>query len=99
VDVLVSEGKGVKDGVLVGISVSVGTNTVTTCSVSAAAVSRLETARSTRFRGTRVAETRRFKSPIAIAETLQSRLSPMAPAARIPSGPEYSLALGLVVLL
>jgi hypothetical protein len=34
-----------------------------------------------------------------MAETLQSRLSPMAPAARIPKGPEYSLALTLVDLL
>jgi hypothetical protein len=88
----VSEGWGVREGdsvsVGTGLSVAVGTNSVTTCSVSAAAVSRLETARSTRLRGTMVAETRRFKSPIAIAETLQSKLSPMAPAAKIPSGPE-----------
>jgi len=41
-------------GVLLGISVSVGTKTVTICSVSAAAVPKLETARSTRLIGTRV---------------------------------------------
>jgi hypothetical protein len=51
VDVDVSEGKGVGDRVAVGTRVCVGTNTVTACSVSAAAVSRLETARSTIFSG------------------------------------------------
>lgn len=48
---------GVMDGgesVLVGTSVSVGTKTVTTCSVSAAAVWKLATARSTMLRGSRV---------------------------------------------
>jgi hypothetical protein len=56
----VSVGDGVRDGgesVLVGTSVSVGTKTVTTCSVNAAAVWKLETARSTMFRGSRVMET------------------------------------------
>jgi hypothetical protein len=58
VDVLVSSGgTGVSELVLVGMSVSVGTKAVTTCSVSAAAVSRLETARSMRFNGMSVAET------------------------------------------
>jgi hypothetical protein len=47
----VSEGKGVREKVAVGTKVCVGTNTVTACSVSAAAVSRLETARSTMFSG------------------------------------------------
>jgi hypothetical protein len=51
VDVDVSEGKGLGDRVAVGTRVCVGTNTVTACSVSAAAVSRLETARSTIFSG------------------------------------------------
>ena len=41
-------------GVLLGTSVSVGTKTVTICSVSAAAVPKFETARSTRLSGTRV---------------------------------------------
>src|SRR5215213_6810433 len=36
---------------------------------------------------------------MAMAETLQSKLSPMAPAARIPRGPVYSLTLDLVALL
>lgn len=50
----VSVGTGVNEagtGVLVGTSVSVGTKTVTICSVSAAAVSKLETANSTRLIG------------------------------------------------
>ena len=47
----VSVGKGVRVSVAVGTRVCVGTNTVTACSVSAAAVSRLETARSTIFSG------------------------------------------------
>jgi hypothetical protein len=50
----VSVGWGVREAVLVGVmgvKVAVGTNSVTTCSVNAAAVSRLETARSTIFRG------------------------------------------------
>jgi hypothetical protein len=47
----VSEGKGVGERVAVGTSVCVGTKAVTACSVSAAAVSRLETARSTMFSG------------------------------------------------
>ena len=51
VGMTVSDGRGVIEAVLVGTIVSVGTNTVTTCSVSAAAVSRLETARSTMFKG------------------------------------------------
>jgi hypothetical protein len=55
--VLVSDGRGVKEAVRVGTSVSVGTKTVTTCSVRAAAVSRLATARSRIFNGTRVTET------------------------------------------
>jgi len=77
----------------------VGTKAVTTCSVSAAAVSRLENARSTILRGSIVIEIRLFKSLIAIAETLHNRLKPMAPAARTPRGPEYSLAFTVVVLL
>ena len=47
----VSEGKGVGWRVFVGARVWVGTNAVTTCSVSAAAVSKLETAKSRTFRG------------------------------------------------
>jgi hypothetical protein len=98
----VSVGSGVREGasVCVGraVAVAVGTKTVTTCSVSAAAVSRLETARSTRFNGTIVTGIYRFRSSIAIAETLHSKLSPMAQAAKIPSGPEYSLALCFVSL-
>jgi hypothetical protein len=56
--VAVSEGGGwgVMLEVLVGESVAVGTNTVTTCSVSAAAVSRLETARSRMLIGSMVAK-------------------------------------------
>jgi hypothetical protein len=53
----VSVAIGVSDagaGVLVGTSVSVGTNTVTACSVKAAAVSKLETAKSTRLIGASV---------------------------------------------
>jgi hypothetical protein len=100
VGVIVTKRLGVSDGrsvdvregpsVSVGsrLRVAVGTNCVTACSVRAAAVSRLDTARSTRFNGISVADTRRFRSPIAMAETLHSRLSPMAPAARIPRGPE-----------
>ena len=76
-----------------------GTKTVTTCSVSAAAVSMLAYARSTILRGSIVIEIRRFKSPIAIAETLHNRLIPIAPAARTPNGPAYSLAFTFVVLL
>ena len=99
----VSDGSGVREGVGVSVGtavgVAVGTKTVTTCSVNAAAVSRLETARSRMLMGTSVTVIRRFKSPMAMAETLQSRLSPSAPAAKIPSGPEYSLALGLDGLL
>jgi hypothetical protein len=45
----------VREAVWVGIAVGVGTNSVTDCSVSAAAVLRLETARSTIFSGARVA--------------------------------------------
>jgi hypothetical protein len=99
----VSDGSGVREGVNVSVGtavgVAVGTKTVTTCSVNAAAVSRLETARSRILMGTSVTVIRRFKSPMAMAETLQSRLRPSAPAAKIPSGPEYSLALGLDGLL
>jgi hypothetical protein len=88
----VSDGCGVRDGdsVPVGstLGVAVGTKAVTTCSVRAAAVSRLENARSTRFKGAIVTEMARFKSPIAMADTLHNRLSPIAPAARIPMGPE-----------
>lgn len=53
----VSVGCGVSDAgtaVLEGTSVSVGTKTVTTCSVSAAAVPKLETAKSTILSGSRV---------------------------------------------
>ena len=50
----VSEGKGVRERVALGTRVCVGTKTVTTCSVSAAAVSRLETARFTMFNGSMV---------------------------------------------
>jgi hypothetical protein len=96
----VSEGKGVRDRVAVGTKVCVGTKTVTTCSVSAAAVSRLETAKSTMFNGWMVMMGRKFlKSPIAIAETLQSRLMPITPAARTPTGPAYSRAFNPVMLL
>jgi hypothetical protein len=54
VDVLVG-GTGVLESVLVGTSVSVGTKTVTACSVRAAAVSKLATASSTMFNGGSVA--------------------------------------------
>jgi hypothetical protein len=84
--VFVSDGTELKVGVAVGCRVAVGTNTVTTCSVKAPAVSRFDTARLTRSMG-RIGITR-FKSPMARADTLHSRLSPMAPAARMPRGPE-----------
>jgi hypothetical protein len=53
----VSVGSGVREagtGVALGTRVSVGTKTVTTCSVNAAAVSKLETAKSTRLIGSSV---------------------------------------------
>ena len=53
----VSEGTevgGTSDAVLVGVTVAVGTKTVTICSVRAAAVSKLATARSTIFSGSSV---------------------------------------------
>lgn len=53
----VSDGEGVKgisEAVLVGVPVSVGTKTVTICSVSAAAVSKLDTARSRMLSGSSV---------------------------------------------
>lgn len=53
--VAVSVGRGVKVLVRVGVMVGVGTNSVTDCSVNAAAVLKLETARSTMSRGTIVA--------------------------------------------
>jgi hypothetical protein len=65
--------------------------------VSAAAVSKLEYARSTILRGATVTEMRLFKSLIAMAETLHNRLKPIALAARTPKGPAYSLAFTLVV--
>ena len=55
----VSVGCGVREAgssVFVGVIVSVGTKAVTTCSVSAAAVWKLETARSTRLIGSSVME-------------------------------------------
>ena len=100
--ICVSVGWGVRDagtGVLLGVIVSVGTKTVTICSVSAAAVPKLETARSTMLIGSSVMGIYRLRSPMAMAETLHSRLSPMAPATRIPKGPVYSLAFTLVDLL
>ena len=100
VDVEVSEGCREGESVFVGTSVGVGTNEVTACSVSAAAVSMLATAMSTRFSGASV--TRRiwlFKSPIAIEETLHNSVKPIAPATRTPKGPAYSLAFTLVALL
>jgi hypothetical protein len=78
---------GVSEAVFVGTSVSVGTKTVTTCSVSAAEVLRLETAKSTISNGAIVIRTWLFKSLMAIEETLHSRLKPMIPAVRTPSGP------------
>ena len=51
VDVSEAGTSGVKLAVLVGDRVAVGTNTVTACSVRAAAVSRLETARSSMLMG------------------------------------------------
>jgi len=95
----VSDGKGAGESVSVGLIVGVGTNIVTACSVNAAAVSRLETARFTMLSGSIVIARWFFKSLIAIAETLQSRLIPIAPAARTPKGPEYSLAFTLAALL
>ena len=53
----VSVAWGVNDagmGVRLGVTVSVGTKTVTICSVSAAAVPKLETAKSTMLIGSRV---------------------------------------------
>ena len=53
----VSVGSGVREvgtGVLLGVSVPVGTKTVTICSVSAAAVPKFETARSTMLMGSSV---------------------------------------------
>jgi len=100
VDVDVSEGCGERESVFVGTIVGVGTNAVTACSVSAAAVSMLATAISTMFSGASV--TRRiwlFKSPIAIEETLHNRVKPIAPATRTPRGPAYSRAFTLVALL
>ena len=95
----VSEGRGVGESVLVGTRVCVGTNRVTTCSVRAATVSRLETAKSRTLSGSIVIEIWLFKSPIAIVETLHSTLMPIAAAARTPRGPEYSLAFTRVALL
>jgi hypothetical protein len=95
----VSDGKARGESVLVGTRVGVGTNIVTACSVSAAAVSRLETARFTIFSGSIVIAIWLFKSLVAIVETLHSRLKPIAPAARTPKGPAYSLAFTLVALL
>lgn len=57
VDVSEETISGVKLAVLVGDRVAVGTNTVTICSVRAAAVSRLETARSRMLIGWIVAGT------------------------------------------
>jgi hypothetical protein len=53
----VSEGIGVSDAVFVGaiVFVAVGTNWVTACSVSATAVFKFATARSTIFKGISVA--------------------------------------------
>jgi hypothetical protein len=99
VEVEVSDGKGTGESVSVGSNVCVGTKTVTACSVSAAAVSRLEYARSTILIGATVIEIRLFKSPIAIVETLHNKVNPIAPAARTPKGPAYSLAFTLVLLL
>lgn len=82
----VFDGTGVSDAVCVGTIVGVGTNSVTDCWVSAAAVLKLLTARSTIFSGSIVTEVRRFKSLMAIAETLHNRLKPITPAARTPSG-------------
>lgn len=85
--VAVSEGKGVRDAVWVGTAVGVGTNAVTACSVSPAAVPRLSTANSTMFIGSRVVRLWLFKSFIASAETLHNKLTPNTPAARTPRGP------------
>jgi hypothetical protein len=86
--VAVSDGKvlGVREAASVAATVGVGTNAVTACSVNAAAVPRLSTAISTRFNGSSVVLLL-FKSLIASAETLHSRLNPMTPAARTPRGP------------
>ena len=98
-EVAVEVSVGTREAVLVGINVSVGTKTVTTCSVSAAEVLKLETAKSIIFSGATVIRTWLFKSLIAIVETLQSRLKPITPAVKTPSGPTYSLTLTLLVLL
>lgn len=97
--VAVSVGRGVNVAVFVGVRVGVGTNSVTACSVSAAAVLKLETARSTISSGAMVTGIKFRRSVIAIAETLHSRLNPSTPAARMVSGPPYSLNLTLVALL
>jgi len=98
--VAVSEGRGmgVREAASVAPTVGVRTNAVTACSVNAAAVPRLSTAISTRFNGS-IVVLLLFKSLIASAETLHSRLNPMTPAARTPSGPAYSLNRTLVALL
>jgi hypothetical protein len=70
-----------------GIGVGVRTNAVTACSVSAAAVLRLETAMSITFSGSRVVRLGCFRSSRAIAETLHRRLIPSTPAAKTASGP------------
>jgi len=87
VAVAVSEGRGVREAVLVGTTVGVGTNAVTACSVNPAAVPRLSTANSTMFTGSRVVRLWLFKSFIASAETLHNKLTPNTPAARTPRGP------------
>ena len=99
VAVVVGESVAVGASVSVGTRVAVGTNTVTACSVRAATVSRFETAKSMTFNGSIVIKCWALRSPIATAETLQSRLTPIAAAPRTPKGPAYSLAFTLVALL
>jgi hypothetical protein len=97
----VLDGRGVKvaEKVFVGTRLGDGTNAVTACWVSAATVSMLENAKSTILTGWTVTSIWLCKSLIPMAETLHNRLKPIAPAARIPRGPAYSLAFTLIFLL
>lgn len=99
--VAVSEGRGVavKEAVSVGPTVGVGTNALTACCVSAIDVLRFSTTRSTMFKGRTPMRSWLFKSFIASAETLHSRLKPITAAARTLMGPAYSLNCTLVALL
>lgn len=87
--VAVSEGggRGVREAVSVGTAVGVGTNAVTACWVCAADVLTLSTAMSTMFNDSIALRSWLFKSFIASAETLHSRLKPITAAVRTLRGP------------